>query len=207
MAELQNVIFDMGQVLLKFTPDGIFSPFFPKKEDLETIKRVIFDSGDWVAIDTGLVSEEEMVLGWIRALPQHEEAIRAMMATWYRGMEPVEGMTELVAELKEAGYGCYLLSNTSARFFEYVESVPSLRMMDGYLISAVEKLIKPDPAIFVRALERFGLRAEECCFVDDNRQNTESAAACGIRGICFENYDVAALRHRMRAEGIKIKEA
>ncbi len=204
MAEIKNVIFDMGQVLLKFTPERVFSPFFSDPADLALAKRVIFDSGEWCAIDTGHVSEEEAVEGWIRTLPRHEKAIRALMATWYRGMTPVEGMEELVAELKEAGYGCYLLSNTSARFYEYADSVPSLRMMDGYLISAIEKLSKPDPAIFARVLERFDLKAEECYFVDDNGDNVASATACGIRSFCFEHYDVAALRRHMRQEGIRI---
>ncbi len=205
MAEIRNVIFDMGQVLLQFTPERIFSPFFPDPEDLSEIIRVIFDSGEWVSIDTGLVSEEKTVESWIRTLPEHEDAIKAMMATWYRGMVPVEGMEKLVAELKAAGYRCYLLSNTSARFFEYAHTVPSLRMMDGYVISAIEQLIKPDPAIFRLTLERFGLRAEESFFVDDNAQNVASAATCGIRSFCFENYDVAALRLGMRQAGIRIK--
>lgn len=205
MAEIRNVIFDMGQVLLKFTPERIFSPFFPDVEDLALVTRVIFDSGEWSAIDTGLVSEEETVEGWIRALPAHEEAIRALMATWYRGMTPVEGMGELVAELKEEGYRCYLLSNTSARFFEYSDTVPTLRMLDGYLISAVERLSKPDPAIFYLALERFGVKAEECYFVDDNAENIKGAATCGIRGFCFERYDVAALRRHMRQMGIRVR--
>ena len=203
-AEIRNVIFDMGQVLMKFTPERVFSPFFPKAEDLALIRRVAFDSGDWAAIDTGLVSEEDVVEGWIRALPEHEGAIRAMMASWYRGMVPVEGMEELVEELKAAGYRCYLLSNTSARFFEYADSVPLLRRMDGYLISAIEKLSKPDPAIFRLAMERFSLRAESCFFVDDSPGNIEGAAACGIRGFCFENYDVEGLRRSMKQAGIRL---
>ena len=206
MAEIRNVIFDMGQVLLKFTPERIFSPFFPDPKELARVREVIFDSGEWAAIDTGLVSEEEKVEGWIRALPEHERAIRAMMAEWYRGMEPVEGMEELILELKGEGYRCYLLSNTSERFFEYAHDVPVLCLLDGYVISAVERLSKPDPAIFELTLSRFGLRAEESFFVDDNAQNIQSAEACGICGFCFEEYDVLALRRGMRQAGICIRE-
>ncbi len=205
MTEIKNVIFDMGQVLLKFTPQRIFSPFFPDPDDLAKALRVIFDSGDWCAIDGGLIPEEAAVEGWIRKLPKQETAIRALMASWYRGMTPVEGMEELVAELKGAGYRCYLLSNTSARFYEYADLVPSLRMMDGYVISAIEKRSKPDPEIFRLALERFDVKAEECYFVDDNADNVASAASCGIRGFCFADYDVSALRQAMKQAGIDLK--
>ena len=202
--EIRAILFDMGQVLMKFTPERVLSPFFLDKDSLERARRVVFDSGDWTAIDAGHVSETEMLTEWIRAIPEEAEGLRALMASWYRHMEPVEGMTELVAELKAAGYGCYLLSNTSARFFEYADSVPVLRMLDGYLISAVERLSKPDPAIYRRALEKFGRSAEECFFIDDRAENVSGAAFCGIRGFCFENYDVPALRRALRDTGVRI---
>lgn len=206
MAEIRNVIFDMGQVLLKFTPERILAPFFTDAAERAKARRVIFDSGDWALTDTGRVEEETLLAHWIAALPEAEGAVRAMMARWYTAMEPVEGMTELISELKTAGYRCYLLSNTSKRFWEYAESHACLRMLDGCLISAEQGTVKPDFAIFRALLEQFDLRAEECFFVDDAKRNIEGAAACGIRGFCFEDYDVSALRRQMRREGIRVEE-
>ncbi|NHN23165.1 HAD-IA family hydrolase, partial [Bacillus amyloliquefaciens] len=48
-----------------------------------------------------------------------------------------------------------------------------------------EKLVKPDPAIFRLALDRFGLRAEQAYFVDDNAANVAAAQALGIRSHLF----------------------
>ena len=205
-AEIKNVIFDMGQVLLTFTPEGILAPHFPEEERREAARRVIFESGDWALTDTGRVEEETLLARWIAALPGEEEALRALMARWYDAMEPVAGMTELVAELREAGYRCFLLSNTSPRFGEYAHRHQCLRMLDGCLISGELGIVKPDPAIFRALLERFDLRGEECFFVDDAPRNVAGAAACGIRGFCFEGYDVSALRRAMRNEGIRIGE-
>ncbi len=53
------------------------------------------------------------------------------------------------------------------------------------MISAKEKLLKPDPALYRRLLDRYRLKAEECLFIDDLRENIEGAERVGIKGHCF----------------------
>ena len=48
------------------------------------------------------------------------------------------------------------------------------------IVSGVEKLMKPDPAIYALALRRFGLQSGEAIFVDDNIDNVISARANGF---------------------------
>ena len=92
------------------------------------------------------------------------------------------GMAELVRELKGSGYGIYLLSNASIRQHEYWPRIPASRFFDGTLISADHHVIKPQPEIYRLCLERFGLKAEECIFVDDMAHNVEGAVFCGVCG-------------------------
>ena len=60
------------------------------------------------------------------------------------------------------------------------------RHFDGFLISAEEKLVKPDPAIFRRLCEKFGLLASECLFIDDLQENVDAAVRLGFHGYRFE---------------------
>lgn len=53
------------------------------------------------------------------------------------------------------------------------------------VVSGDEKLVKPDPAIYALALERFGLAGPDAVFVDDLPVNVEAARAQGIHGVVF----------------------
>jgi 2-haloacid dehalogenase len=57
---------------------------------------------------------------------------------------------------------------------------PFLARFHGRVVSAEERLIKPDPAIFEVFLERYGKKATECLFMDDSARNIESAAKLGF---------------------------
>ena len=55
------------------------------------------------------------------------------------------------------------------------------------MISGVEQLAKPDPAIYALAERRFGLPGSAMLFVDDNEHNIAAARACGWQGHHFTN--------------------
>jgi 2-haloacid dehalogenase len=62
---------------------------------------------------------------------------------------------------------------------------PILQLIDNYVVSGEEKMVKPDRAIFQVLLDRYGLRPEECLFIDDNPDNIEGARRVGLNGIVF----------------------
>ena len=97
----------------------------------------------------------------------------------------------------------YLLSNAGTRFPACVMDRPVMQMLDGYLVSAHEKTVKPSPEIFRRALEKFDLKAEECLFLDDMPVNVAGAKACGIEALVFDG-DFAALRRKLAQMGVRI---
>ena len=128
-----------------------------------------------------------------------------MVFRWDDPLIPIPGMYALVEELKEKGYGVYLLSNASVRQHEYWPRIEASRFFDGTLISADEHVTKPQPEIYRLCMERFGLTAEESFFVDDMAHNVEGAIFCGLSGAVFHG-DVALLRKHLRAAGVNIKE-
>ena len=66
-----------------------------------------------------------------------------------------------------------------------------LKRLDGGILSYQEKIIKPEPAIYRLLMERYGLRAQECVFLDDTPQNVEEAVRQGMAGIVFRSREQA----------------
>lgn len=204
--KIQNIVFDMGRVLLHFSTEDVISPYFPDPDEHALVYETIYGSGDWVALDDATLTEEEAMARWKAKLPaEWHERLEALFEHWPETMTPIEGMEELVRELKEAGYGCYVLSNASVRFERYYREKSVFSLMDGLFVSAFHRMLKPDPAIFLRMCEEFSLDPEECFFIDDVAANIEGAAKVGMRGVQFPTYDVVALRRNLRAAGIQIK--
>lgn len=111
-------------------------------------------------------------------------------------------MTALVERLDDAGVPLFAITNFSHEFW------PRFRAQEAALfdrfrrivVSGDEKLVKPDPAIYRLALDRFGLEAADAVFVDDNADNIAAAAAMGMHAILFTDAD--ALTNRLRELGL-----
>lgn len=203
--EIKNIVFDMGNVLLDYSPDNCLGDFFPDAADHALIKEVIWTSGDWDLLDAGLLEEEDAMAKWCAVLPARlHEPTKAMFATWHERMPPITGMADFIRELKAAGYGCYLLSNASLRFPVYKDVHEPLTLLDGHFVSSFYRLAKPNPAIYLKMFEVFSLDPQECFFVDDRAVNVEASRSVGMRAYQHKTYDIEALRTAMRAEGICI---
>ncbi|MFL6857463.1 MAG: HAD-IA family hydrolase, partial [Allosphingosinicella sp.] len=116
--------------------------------------------------------------------------------------EPVPGMHAVVAELDARGVPLFAITNFSADFwppFRAREEAFFRRFRD-IVVSGEEKLLKPDPALYYRALGRFGLKPAEALFVDDRAINVEGARAVGMAAHLFTG--AAGLRARLEAEGL-----
>lgn len=203
---IRNILFDMGQVLIRFDRDYFMQRLGVSGEDKTLLMREVFLSVEWVQMDRGTLCEAEAFQSISARLPQRlHDAAGKLIAMWDRPILEVDGMYELVKELKELGYGIYLLSNASIRQHEYWPRIPASRFFDGKLISADVKVIKPQPEIYRLCLEKFGLNPEECFFIDDAPANIEGALCCGIAGAVFHG-DVKRLRGQLRAAGVPVTE-
>ena len=96
--------------------------------------------------------------------------------------------------MHDRGFRLYILSNAGLRFRTYEYKLPHPEYLSGILVSAEERMLKPDPQIFLRLCEKFSLKPEECLFIDDNAQNVHGAESTGMTGYCFADGDVPRLR-------------
>lgn len=201
----KNIIFDMGNVLIRFDPARFLSDAGVSGEDRQLLMREVFVSLEWARMDRGSLTDCEAAELICRRVPERlHDAVRRLVGMWDRPIIPIEGMYELVEELKGMGYGIYLLSNASIRQHDYWPRIPASEFFDGTLISADVKLVKPQPEIYRLLCETFSLVPEECVFIDDSTMNAEGAFCCGITPLVFHG-DVREMRIKLNELGIKVK--
>lgn len=194
---IRNIIFDMGNVLIHWTPKIFLDRLGRNEADTEILNRIVFESDEWPALDAGTLDEAEALAIMQSRLPEHlHEEARRLLFEWDQPLILVEGMEDLVRELKDQGYAIYLLSNASRRQHEYWDRIPASPCFSGTFISADYQMIKPDPVIYQTFFKEFDLRPEECLFIDDRLDNVEAAIAQGMDAIQFTG-DLPQLRQEI----------
>ena len=190
---IRHLIYDFGAVLVDWDPRRLYVPYFGDEARADWFLTEICPY-EWNAqVDAGRslkeVTEERVAL-----FPEWEKEIRLYFDRWIDMMgDGIPGMEALVRDYKARGYGAWGLTNWSWETFPLIrDRYPVFGLLDGFVVSGKEKTVKPGPRIYRILLERYGLRAEECIFIDDNPKNTAGAEAVGIRGLVFQ--DAAQLR-------------
>ena len=193
---IRNIIFDFGSVLVDWNPERLYGPYFNDDAKMQYFLTEICPHAWNAQADAGR-STAEITEERVAVHPEWEKEIRMYFSQWIKMMgEQIPGMQELVEELKDRGYGLYGLTNWSAETFPLVkDNYPVFRLLDGIVVSGEEKIAKPDPGIFSILLQRYGLKPEECLFIDDNPKNVSTGESLGIRGLVFTS--AAALRSRL----------
>lgn len=183
---IKNIIFDMGNVLLRYDPEVCLNRFVKREEDRALIRRELFEGPEWVQGDLGHITDEQRFDGVSRRVPQelHTE-LRQCVEQWHMCMEPVHGAKEFCAYAKEQGYRLYVLSNASSSFYQYFPRFAPFEYFDGLVVSCDIHIVKPDIRIYRYLLETYGLVPEECFFIDDMAANVEGARKAGISGAVF----------------------
>lgn len=203
---IKNVVFDMGGVLIRFDAEHYTARFVPDPADYELMRRELFRSIEWVWMDRGTITDDEVVAAVCARLPERlHQAVWDILDNWHQDIPPLDGVYDLVKELKGKGYRIYLLSNTCTRFHEFRKNIPALEFFDGEFVSCDFHFVKPEPGIYLRFLEYFHLRPEECVFIDDDPRNIEGAVRCGMGGVIYHG-DPAHLRFRLRELGVDADE-
>ncbi len=112
---------------------------------------------------------------------------------WSSGSEEMTGSAnaesfEVLRAVRETGLPCYALTNMEAETYPLrLERFAVLGWFDGTVVSGREAIAKPEPAIFTRLLDRFGLTARTTLMIDDSKENLEAAGNLGIQTVLFRS--------------------
>lgn len=201
---MKTVVFDVGNVLIDWDAKRVYRGVFETDAEIDKFFCEIgFDAWN-LAQDAGR-SWADAVAEASAVHPKRADLIARFDRDWQKSVSgPISGTVQILESLKKADVPLYAITNFSAEKWDECQvRFPFLaNSFRGTIVSAHEKLVKPDPAIFELFLDRHSQGAEDCIFIDDSPANVASAMALGFDGILFES--AQALGVRLRERGLPV---
>jgi len=196
------IVFDVGNVLYGWDPESFLARQLPEDE---ARLRFIEDIDLWSWHDTldGGRPFDEAAAELSEKFPDYAAYISAWGERFGETVsDPVPGVHAIVDELDAREVPFFAITNFSADFWPPFRAREEsfFRRFRDIVVSGEVKMLKPDPAIYYLALDRFGLKPHEALFVDDRQINVDGAEAVGMRGHLFT--DAEDLRRRLEREGL-----
>lgn len=198
---LQAVVFDVGGVLLDWSPEYLYRRLIPDKGERRRFLTEVC-SPEWnLAQDAGR-TWGEAVAELTTRFPEQEDLIAAYDRNWEEMVAGAfDDTVELLEDLRREDLAVYGLTNFSAEKWSIaVEQWPFLGTFDGVVVSGEEGVTKPDPRIYQILLDRFELEPGATFYVDDQLQNVEQARVLGLQAELFRDADT--LRRQLSTRGV-----
>ncbi len=203
-ASVDTVIFDLGNVLIAWDPRRLYRKLIEDEAQMEWFLREVCSSEWNEQQDAGRPWSEATAL--LRGqFPEHAELIDAYHFRWKETLVgAMEESVALLAQLRARGVRLLALTNWSQETFPIARTLfPFLQWFEGIVVSGEERLIKPDPRIYQRLLERYSVDPSKALYIDDSARNVAAAESLGMRGWWFRGAD--GLREELVA--LKLLEA
>jgi putative hydrolase of the HAD superfamily len=186
----RNIIFDLGNVLLKADLPGAIVRIAEQSNISAKEIAQFFAGADIIdRFDIGILSPDEFhselidALGWKGTSEQ-------LRTIWEGMLSPDEEMISLLRRMKSLGYRTYILSNINPIHLKQMDrSFAFIRETDGALYSCECGMIKPDAKIFLHLFEAFGLVPHESIFIDDKEENVRTAYELGVYSIHHQSFN------------------
>ena len=195
------VFWDFGNVIVRWDPRTLYSKIFPDPAERDRFLSEVCTPLWHVETDRGVTFADNCAR-LARRHPRHAAAIWAWSRRWAEMFSgPIPETEAAIEALHARGTPQFGLSNISHETLASTMAMsPAFARLDGVIASGLEGVIKPDPAIFRLATERFGYAPAECLFIDDGPHNVAAAQALGFDVHHFT--DPAGLAPALQARGL-----
>lgn len=190
---INNVVFDLGNVLISFDPEQylIMKNYPPGIRN--TILNDIFHSEEWLKLDNGDITTKEATDSIASRSVLKREEITVVFNFRSDIMYPIDSNVQLLPALKKNNIKLYYLSNFPLDVFDEIKSdYYFFRYFDGGIISSEAKLSKPDLRFYKLLMDKYALVPDESLYIDDLEINVRAAEAAGMKGFStFGNQNIA----------------
>ena len=176
--------------MLHWKPLRLLQRLYPDANEAwhTAVRQAVLEHPDWLDLDRGTLTHAAAIPRFAARVGCPEVEIARLLLAVRDSLQPVPETVALMRTLAADGVPLYCLSNMHAEIAAWlVQTHDFWPLFRGVVFSADEKLIKPDPAIFRRLLQRHGLAAERTAFIDDHQPNVESARRLGLHAVAFES--------------------
>jgi len=188
------VVFDFGGVVFNWQPIDLILTLWPHqattRDAAQALVSDIFQSfvpgSDWAEFDRGSVRQDELVRRLARRTGLAESDLHQLVEAVPAHLVPLAATVDWIERLAFAGTRLHFLSNMPQPFADYLlQEHAFLKHFRSGVFSWEVGQIKPDPAIFATASQKFGLHPSRCVFIDDHAGNVAAARQLGWRAVQF----------------------
>jgi len=184
MKKIQLVLFDLGNVLVHFTPESFWQELkLGQHQKIPFVKRVkeAADKFECGKINTSRFFDDlEQVFGGQFRREHIRRAVSSVLTDPIADMEPLAARVTQRCETA-------LVSNTNEFHYQYcMEHVPALKTLPKHYLSYKLGVMKPDRSFYEKVLQDADIQADAALFIDDVADNVEGARSFGMKVILFE---------------------
>lgn len=195
---IKNIILDFGKVLVDYDFERFFHSHIPDQDRCNAFIPILYNERIQQLLDREERPFDVIMDEVISENKEFEPEIRMFISHYPEiVMGEMPGMRSLLTQLKAEGFRLYGLTNWCSKVYLTMRQFPIFSLLDGFVISSEEKVIKPEPDIYRILLSRYNLKPHECLFADDRPENIEGGRAVGIEGIVF--HDAVQFESELRA--------
>jgi len=187
LAQIKNIIFDLGAVLIGWDPKALYRKIFDSEEEVDWFLNNICTM-DWNEEQDAGRSLKDGTALLVNQFPEHRENIEAYYGRWTEMLTgAIQGTVDILEKfVADPNYKVLALTNWSAETLPWARPLyPFLDWFEGIVVSGEEKCRKPEEKFYNILLDRYELKPEECLFIDDNKRNILAAENMGIQCIHF----------------------
>lgn len=194
---IKTIIFDFGNVFINLDIEGAIKNTFESLNiDSLSDEMIAFNS----FYEQGLITTDEFIEFYKENFSNL--STEELVEVWnYMLKDFPKHRLDFLKQLKASSkYKLILLSNTNELHINWVKEHVSfyedfINCFDAFYLSHDIHLSKPNVAIFEFVLNENNLLANECVFIDDNKDNIETANALNFKTwhINPENEDISTL--------------
>ena len=201
---IKNIVFDVGNVIVKWSPLDIVSATFDVEEEAaQKLAQDIFSHQIWLDLNKGRHSESEAKLAYQTQLQLSVPETDRLFDNVKASLSLLEGTEDMMKELKESGYGIYALTDNVHEIVAFLKNKYSFwSLFDNAIVSAEWDVLQPNPRIYQLVVEQCNVEASESVFLDDMPANVEGAKTEGFHAFQFSTAKKA--REDLRSLGVSI---
>ena len=203
MSTLRNVVFDVGNVLVRWSPAEIINLTFANPSQTDVWLHNIFKHETWQLLNLGLITEAEAQTRYqsLYGLTPSQTArlfyyIKATQIPIYQSHE----LLERVARTDLRVFG--LTDNVKEIVTHLRQQYDFWQWFEHVVVSAEVGMMKLHPEIFQYILQHHQLQADETVFIDDHLPNIAAASSLGMNTIHFVDAENTA--RQLQLLGLKI---
>lgn len=198
---MKNIVFDLGGVVVDWNPQRLMEEYTGDRAMPVALFQKGFFQEYWPDYDRGTLDQSDIVREMSLFAGRTYAECWDFVEFIKHSLRDIPETQQLIKTLAAQGYRLFCLSNMSVEFYDYLKDREVFSYFEGQIISALEKVIKPEKEIYQLLLERYDLQPGETLFIDDLENNVAAARQLGLHTIHFTSRE-AGLRQVKEILGV-----